>query len=310
MPFRFARLHALLAGALVLALLAPTARAQEALLRLADTPDARRVVVYVARDDGTPHFAQPTADADLVLAFRPAGDRALTLPDVNSVLKKVTLKQGVVTVGATQHATPTYDGARVLTAHYPARVLDLSAPFLVRAPTGPAAALYLGDLPVGTPAAPAPPSGTNAPGNGAPAPTPDGDGPVPMPSGSAAAPTGGEAGDVAADDEASADETGPTIYDVGSVDVPPEPEGGLKALYGAVRYPRRAQARGIEGRVFVQFVVHKDGSVSGIEVVRSAHDLLDREAARVVRETVFRPAQRDGEPVACLMTQPITFKMR
>ena len=294
MSFRLPRLSVLLAGALLLGLLAPVpaAHAQEALLRLADTPDARRVVVYVARDDGTPVLAQPERGSDLVLAFRPAGDQALTLPDVNTVLKKVTLKQGTIAVGATEHAKVMYDGARVLTAHYPAeRVLDLGAPFLVLAPTGPTAALYLGDLPVGTPTAPAsPPDEAPAPGG--------------APNGAPAGNAGG-AVPIGADAQASAD--APTIYDTGSVDTPPEPEGGQEALYRQVRYPPRAQARGIQGNVFVQFVVHKDGRVSSIEVVRGVHELLDKEAARAIREAAFRPAQRAGEPVACRTTQMVPF---
>jgi outer membrane biosynthesis protein TonB len=48
--------------------------------------------------------------------------------------------------------------------------------------------------------------------------------------------------------------------------------------------------------------------VSDVTVVRSVHDLLDAEAARVIQEADFRPAQRGGESVACRMTRFITFK--
>ena len=91
-----------------------------------------------------------------------------------------------------------------------------------------------------------------------------------------------------------------------SVDVPPELVGGLEGLMGRIRYPEEARRAGIEGGVCVQFVVNEDGAVGDVEVVRSAHPLLDEEAVRAVRASAFRPGYQNGEPVRVLFSLPVT----
>ncbi|MDX1530874.1 MAG: TonB family protein [Rhodothermales bacterium] len=96
----------------------------------------------------------------------------------------------------------------------------------------------------------------------------------------------------------------------GPVDQPPELIGGLEGLTRQVRYPELARRAGIEGTVCLQFVVDEDGGVRDVEVVRSAHRLLDEEAVRAVRAAAFRPGVQDGEPVAVRFTLPVAFRLR
>ena len=66
-------------------------------------------------------------------------------------------------------------------------------------------------------------------------------------------------------------------------EVQPEFNGNLNQWIGEnVQYPEEAYANQIDGRVFVTFVIEKDGAVSHVRVVRSAHPLLDAEALRVI----------------------------
>ena len=64
--------------------------------------------------------------------------------------------------------------------------------------------------------------------------------------------------------------------------------GGFKAFYDYVgknlHYPRKAKQLGIEGRVFVQFVVEKDGSLTDIQVIKGIGGGCDEETVRVIGE--------------------------
>lgn len=78
-----------------------------------------------------------------------------------------------------------------------------------------------------------------------------------------------------------------------------------------LRYPQTAAESGIEGRVFVQFVVGADGSVQSAEIVRGVHPQLDREALRVVMSSPPWTAGRQrGEPVNVAFTFPINFVLQ
>jgi len=102
------------------------------------------------------------------------------------------------------------------------------------------------------------------------------------------------------------------VYDV--VEEPPSFPGGAGAmlswLQNNVKYPTEAVKNKIQGRVVVQFIVEKDGSVSGVTVVRSVDPLLDREAARVVGSMPkWTPGKQKGQPVRVKYTVPVVFKM-
>ncbi len=103
------------------------------------------------------------------------------------------------------------------------------------------------------------------------------------------------------------------VFDV--VEVPPSFPGGQGALLSwlssHIKYPPIAQENGVSGRVVVQFVVERDGSVSGVQVVRSVDPSLDREAARVVSSMPkWTPGKQNGSAVRVKYTVPVTFKLQ
>jgi TonB family protein len=98
------------------------------------------------------------------------------------------------------------------------------------------------------------------------------------------------------------------------VEQQPEYEGGMEAFYKYVSsemtYPLQARQRGIEGRVYVQFVVEKDGSLSDVKVIKGIGAGCDSEAVRVVQNaSSFKPGTQRGRPVRVRMSMPIIFKL-
>lgn len=83
--------------------------------------------------------------------------------------------------------------------------------------------------------------------------------------------------------------------------------GGLSGLQQSIQYPKFAQERRIEGRVFVELVVDADGQPSRPRLAYGIHKLLNEEALRVVRQTDWVPAKQDGEPVRMTVTVPVNF---
>ncbi len=82
-------------------------------------------------------------------------------------------------------------------------------------------------------------------------------------------------------------------------------------LSRTIRYPAAAEENGIQGRVVVQFVVEKDGSISNVNVVRSVDPSLDKEAIRVVKAMPrWIPGKQNGSPVRCKFTLPVSFKLQ
>ena len=75
--------------------------------------------------------------------------------------------------------------------------------------------------------------------------------------------------------------------------------------------PPAAAEEGVSGRVVVEFVVGKDGSISNVRVVRSRHTALDKEALRVVKAMPnWIPGRNNGQPVKVTYTLPVTFKLQ
>tara|TARA_B100000809_G_scaffold162175_1_gene159471 strand:- start:988 stop:1665 length:678 start_codon:yes stop_codon:yes gene_type:complete len=81
-------------------------------------------------------------------------------------------------------------------------------------------------------------------------------------------------------------------------------------LSANVIYPPKAKAKGIQGRVFVNFTVGKNGKVKDINILRAAHPLLNKEALRVVNAMpIWIPAKQDGERVSVSYNLPIGFRL-
>ena len=90
----------------------------------------------------------------------------------------------------------------------------------------------------------------------------------------------------------------------------PELVGGIRGLQAKVRYPEIARKARVEGRVIVQFIVDKNGSVRDAKILRGVGAGLDEEATRVISEhAVFTPGRQDGKPVPVRLSIPIVFKL-
>ncbi len=103
-----------------------------------------------------------------------------------------------------------------------------------------------------------------------------------------------------------------TVYQI--VEQMPQYTGGEEAMmkYVAenIKYPQAAKDKNISGRVFVSFVIEKDGSVSNVKVVRGIGGGCDEEAARVIKEMPkWKPGMQKGKPVRVNYMMPIFFKL-
>jgi len=104
-----------------------------------------------------------------------------------------------------------------------------------------------------------------------------------------------------------------TIYD--KVEVMPEYAGGqvalMKFMCDNLQYPQDALKQGKEGRVLVQLVIEKDGTVSDHKVVKGISPSLDAEAMRVAKmlPNKWTPAKNKGQVVRCRYSIPFTFRL-
>jgi len=94
----------------------------------------------------------------------------------------------------------------------------------------------------------------------------------------------------------------------------PEFPGGEEAFYAFVQknlqYPPLAKAAEVEGRVFVEFVVNKDGSISDVQAVKGPQYGLREEAERVIKKLPpYKPGLQNGKAVKVKLTLPIQFEL-
>lgn len=104
------------------------------------------------------------------------------------------------------------------------------------------------------------------------------------------------------------------IKDFASVEVLPEFPGGMKGwgeyLQKTLKYPAEARKNNITGRVILSFVVLKDGSITGIKILRGIGGGADEEAVRVVKQSPnWIPGEQNGRPVNVAYTMPIFFQL-
>ncbi len=83
----------------------------------------------------------------------------------------------------------------------------------------------------------------------------------------------------------------------------------MRYLGANIKYPPELADSCFQGRVVVTFLIDKTGRVAEVKVLRSIHELLDREVVRVCESLPrFEPARRDGEPIDFWYTLPVSFK--
>lgn len=102
------------------------------------------------------------------------------------------------------------------------------------------------------------------------------------------------------------------IFDI--VEDKPQFPGGDGAMYKylgkGIDYPSQARRMGIEGRVFVQFVINADGSVTDVKSIKGIGAGCDEEAARVIKSMPkWNPGKQRGVPVKVRMVIPVYFKL-
>lgn len=90
----------------------------------------------------------------------------------------------------------------------------------------------------------------------------------------------------------------------------PKLRGGLANLQRKIKYPDLARKAGIEGTVYVQFVVDEHGNVTNAHVIRGIGGGCDKEALRVVKQAKFQPGLQRGRPVKVRFSLPIVFRLR
>lgn len=103
-----------------------------------------------------------------------------------------------------------------------------------------------------------------------------------------------------------------TIFTV--VEETAAPVGGMAAFYEYVgkkiKYPAQARRMGIEGKVFVEFVIEKDGSITDVKAIKGIGGGCDQEAERILASAPkWKPGKQRGKPVRQKMVLPINFKI-
>jgi len=104
------------------------------------------------------------------------------------------------------------------------------------------------------------------------------------------------------------EELEPQIFVI--VEQSPELIGGLPGLQKKIKYPEIAKKAGVEGRVFLQFVVDEQGNVHDPIVTRGIGAGCDEEAIKAILSAKFKPAKQRGKAVKVKMSLPITFRLK
>lgn len=99
-----------------------------------------------------------------------------------------------------------------------------------------------------------------------------------------------------------------------AVEQEPSFPGGIEQFYrflqSNIRYPAKAFENNVQGKVFLTFVVEKDGSLTDIKVVRGIGSGCDEEARRVITiSPKWKPGIQNGRPVRVQYTMPISFTL-
>ncbi|RYE10034.1 MAG: energy transducer TonB [Sphingobacteriaceae bacterium] len=105
------------------------------------------------------------------------------------------------------------------------------------------------------------------------------------------------------------------VRNTGMVEKLPEFPGGMDAwvkfLSKNLRYPEQAASDGVSGRVYMSFIVEKDGKITDIQVSRAAGHGFDEEAKRVLKMApTWKPGIQNGKPVRVRYTIPINFTIQ
>jgi len=104
------------------------------------------------------------------------------------------------------------------------------------------------------------------------------------------------------------------VYDFVSIEKQPEFPGGIAKFYkylgGSIKYPKMALDNNVQGKVFLSFIVEKDGSLSDIQITRGLGSGTDEEAVRVLKESPkWNPGISNGHPVRVKYNINVNFTL-
>lgn len=118
--------------------------------------------------------------------------------------------------------------------------------------------------------------------------------------------------DAGSQSSSTSSEEGSKIYDM--VEQMPQFPGGQAYMFQYIsrntKYPPEAERNRITGKVLCTFVVERDGSITDVNVVKSVHPALDKEAIRVIKAMPrWIPGKQNGSAVRVKYTIPVTFNL-
>ena len=101
-----------------------------------------------------------------------------------------------------------------------------------------------------------------------------------------------------------------TVYNTAGIEVKPDFPGGMDKLYNYIaKNYRTPEEEGLKGKVYVTFVVEKDGSLTDIKVLRDIGYGTGKEAIRVLKATPrWNPGEQNGKKVRCTFSLPISIQ--
>ena len=101
-----------------------------------------------------------------------------------------------------------------------------------------------------------------------------------------------------------------TVYNVAGIEVKPDFPGGLEKFYGFIgKNYQTPEEEGLKGKVYVTFVVEKDGSLTDIKVIRDIGYGTGKEAIRVLNKCPkWTPGEQNGKKVRCTFSLPISIQ--
>ncbi|MTI86502.1 MAG: energy transducer TonB [Balneolaceae bacterium] len=99
-----------------------------------------------------------------------------------------------------------------------------------------------------------------------------------------------------------------SVYTV--VDQMPEIDGGIKAIYKNIKYPQAALSSGVEGRVFIKFIVNEQGKVESPEILKDIGGGCGKAAIEGLKKVKFTPGKLKGKAVKVYYTLPISFEIK
>ena len=90
----------------------------------------------------------------------------------------------------------------------------------------------------------------------------------------------------------------------------PFPVGGVEAIQKILKYPESARKDSVQGVVYVEATVDREGKVISAVATKGVREDLDKAAVQAIKSITFKPGMHKGKPVEAIVTIPISFKLK